>query len=120
MKICCLTCIDINVHFLLLKCFRCADGGVFAECGFRNAVDAGDMGFPEDAPLPGGDQPCPFAIVADDAFPLKTWIMKPYPQRLMKPEERIFNYRLSRARRIVENAFGIMAHRCVITVTHCN
>lgn len=48
-----------------------------------------------------------FVIVADDAFPLTNYMMKPFPNRLQKgTPERAFNYRLSRARRIVENAFG--------------
>lgn len=37
--------------------------------------------------------------------------MKPYPQSGLTNERRIYNYRLSRNRRISENAFGIMANR---------
>lgn len=45
-------------------------------------------------------------MVADDAFALK-----PFAFKSQGVAERIFNYRLSRARQIIENAFGIISAR---------
>lgn len=62
--------------------------------------------------MPNRTTPIPFVIIADDAFPLKSYIMKPFARTdLGDQSKRIFNYRLSRARRTVENAFGILANR---------
>ena len=37
--------------------------------------------------------------------------MKPFPAKSLDDASRVFNYRLSRARRVSENAFGIVVHR---------
>lgn len=58
-----------------------------------------------------------YALVGDDAFALKSWMMKPYPHRHLTREQRIFKYRLSRARKVIENAFDILSSRfrCLLT-----
>ena len=53
----------------------------------------------------------PFVFVADDAFDLKPHMMKPYPNENLQIEQRIFNYRLLRARGVIENTFGIATSR---------
>jgi len=66
--------------------------------------------FPSDQPLPLREFHVPYLFVADDEFALTPRIMKPYSGMYQKgSKERVFNYRLSRARRVVENAFGIMS-----------
>ncbi|KAJ8875643.1 hypothetical protein PR048_023539 [Dryococelus australis] len=54
----------------------------------------------------------PFVMVADDAFFQETRILKQFRLAdLDLPDKDMFNYRLSRARRIADNAFRILASR---------
>lgn len=48
----------------------------------------------------------PVVILGDPAYPLLTWLMKPYTGSSLSQEQRQSNYRLSRARIVVECAFG--------------
>ena len=53
------------------------------------------MGLPGPEVLPNtADMKCPFLFTADDAFPLKTWMMKPYKGSFLDENQRVFNYRL--------------------------
>ena len=67
----------------------------------------GSVRLPPPKPLCNNGKNMPHCIVADEAFPLKTWIMRPYPGKALDSvSKKIFNYRLSRARRTIENTFG--------------
>ena len=87
------------------------DAGTWYRSNLHRAITTGRVGFPEDAELPNANYRVPFHIVADDAFALSTWLMKPYAHLSQVHTERVYSYRLSRARRVVENAFGILQMR---------
>jgi len=71
-------------------------------------------------PLPGDDVPVPYFIIGNNAFGINKTLMNPIFIKNMDYHERIFNYRLSRARRVVENAFGILAHKFRVLLTTMN
>ena len=68
----------------------------------------GRVNLPESTFLTGDDdgRDIPYVLVCDEAFPLRPYLMRPFPGRTLNDERRVFNYRISRARRVIENAFG--------------
>ncbi|KMQ86994.1 nuclease harbi1-like protein [Lasius niger] len=89
-----------------------SDGGVWGNSNLGQSLKSGTGDIPPPKLLPGTTTLLPCTLVGDEAFPLKSYVMRPYPRKsLISDSHRIFNYRLSRARRIIENAFGILVSR---------
>ncbi|KAL0868281.1 hypothetical protein ABMA27_007811 [Loxostege sticticalis] len=74
---------------------RASDGGVYQKSNLAHALENNTLNLPDQS-----------VIVADAAFPLKSYLMKPYRTTPTR-RENLFNY----PRRIVENAFGILVTR---------
>ena len=53
----------------------------------------------------------PPQILGDGAFPLRSWLMKPYGDAVLTLDKRYFNYRSSRSRMVTEGAFGKLKER---------
>ena len=83
----------------------CSDAQIFNASQLKRRIEDGRIGFPDPAPITQGGPDVPYFILADDAFTLKTWL------KMLTREESIANYRISRDRRVGENAFGILVSR---------
>ncbi|CAH2088483.1 unnamed protein product [Euphydryas editha] len=106
---------DGNYNFIYANCGakgRSSDSGIFQETSLYNALLENSLKLPRLERITQGGPKMPFIIVGDSAFALTENIMKPYPGIHERGNKKcIFNYRLSRARRIIENVFGIL---CVV------
>lgn len=105
---------DARYKFLLVDIGdsgRESDGSVFASCNLGQAIHENKLNLPDARELDGTHVTFPYVFVGDEAFPLKTSLIKPYPRNALDDKKRIFNYRISRARRVIENTFGICASR---------
>ena len=67
----------------------CSDVQIFNACQLQRRIEDGRIGFPDPAPITLGGRDVPYFILADDAFALKTWLMKPYGRRMLTREERV-------------------------------
>ena len=88
-----------------------SDAQIYNDCELKECAEDGTLGFPDPEPLPNDNHDVPYFFIGDNAFALRSTMMKPYSLRGLTNDQRIFNYRLSQARRVVENAFGILANR---------
>ena len=93
---------------------REGDAGVFGQSKLYHSLECNSLHIPPPCLVNGTDVELPYVIVGDEAFPMKKYLMRPYPGRgknVLPHIQQIFNYRLSRARRFIENCFGILVAR---------
>lgn len=103
--------VDADYKFIMVSIGcngRVSDGGVFAASGMSSFLK-NELPKLQSNNLPGRSKTIPYVVIADDAFPLSIHLMKPYSHDTAKISKRIFNYRLSRARRMVESVFGLLS-----------
>lgn len=115
-----LAIVNANYEFLMVHVGingKISDGGVLQETTFYNKLLNGSLNLPAPKIIPSLAYSLPYTFIGDEAFPLMENLLKPYPQKSLRKDERIFNYRLCRARRVVENAFGILASRFRVFTT---
>ncbi|XP_056647448.1 uncharacterized protein LOC130452155 [Diorhabda sublineata] len=90
--------VDAEYNFLYIDVGangKSNDGAVFQASTLNIAMESNSLNLLQNT-----------ILVAVDAFPLRKDILKPFSKRNLSISERI--YRLSRARRVSENAFGIL------------
>ena len=103
--------VDSNYRFIWGSCGfpgNSHDSVIFQSTNLWNSIQEGML------PNVGkqvGKVNIPPLIIADSAFPLRTWLMKPYTDAVLSPQQKYFNYRLSRARMITECAYGQLKGR---------
>ncbi|XP_029347796.1 protein ALP1-like [Acyrthosiphon pisum] len=107
--------VDPNYKFLIVDIGsygRHSDSSIFENSSFYREFIQGKTILPP-KPLPGTTTPVPHVFVGDEGFKLETFLMRPFPRAVVAQNEakKVFNKRLSRARRVVENAFGILAQK---------
>lgn len=82
---------------------RNSDGAVFRNSNLGRALDLNVLQLPPSRPLPSSndENDFPFYFVADETFPLKKYLMRPYSKRSLDNKKKVFNYRLSEAVKVL-------------------
>lgn len=110
-----LALVDAHCRFIFIDVGcngRASDAGVFQNSYLNNCIKDKSINLPENDALPMTNASCPYFIISDDAFALDLHLMKPYSRSgYLTQEQKIFNYRICRARMVVEVAFGRLAGR---------
>lgn len=115
----------VNANYEFIACEfgingRNSDGGVIECTKFYDNLKNNSLNIPEADHLNNSNKILNYVFIGDEAFALTPNFLKPFSQRELTNQRKIYNYRLSRARRVVENAFGILATRFRIFHTSIN
>lgn len=107
--------VDAEYKFIAIDCGaygKECDGSIFMASAMGKRIYSYSMAVPPDEPLVEGGVNMPYVIVGDEGFPLKRFLLRPFPRdKRLTTEKQLYNYRICRCRRVIENAFGILAQR---------
>nr|CAI5837356.1 unnamed protein product [Callosobruchus analis] len=103
----CFTYIDVGAFG------KFSDSNVFVNSEFWNKLENDLLHIPKERPISGDEEmrSFPYVLVGDEAFKLTPHLMRPYARKNLNHKKKIFNYRLTRARRYIECSFGILSNK---------
>jgi hypothetical protein len=102
---------DFNFIFIDVGSYgKSADSQIYKNSTLYKMINEKSLNIPKARPLHSSGEPLPFTFIGDEAFGLEENMQRPYSGNNLPPKQRIYNYRLSRARRHIECAFGILAN----------
>lgn len=102
---------DANYRFITIDVGgygKQSDGGTFQASDLYDLLQKQNLDIPEPAFLPGTYVKAPYVFLGDEAYPLLPCLLKPYAKDDVGIDEENFNKRLSRMRKLIECAFGIL------------
>ena len=101
-----------HIHRCRIVYGRENDASIFSKSTFGQRLAREELQLPT-----AGEGGLEYVFVGDEAFQLQHRVLRPYPGSRLGGAESdyhrrlVYNYRLSRARRIVENTFGILVSK---------
>lgn len=90
---------------------KSSDSGIFKNSSLYEKLNKESLNIPQASSITGSSCEYPYVIVGDEAFALSEHVLRPYGGKNLSNKKRIFNYRLSRARRYIECSFGILVNK---------
>ena len=101
----CFTAVDVGQYG------KSNDSGAFANSKISKTFETNSFNVPPSEQLEGIEGNVPYVTVVDEGLPMRSYQIRPYPGKNITEDRAIYNYRLSRARRVIENISGILAAR---------
>lgn len=110
-----LAIVDSNYRFLYVHVGfygKDCDSSIFKNSLFWKKLTENRLNIPAPRPLHHDlETDVPFVIIGDEGFGLHEKLLRPFGGTHLDRPKRIFNHRLTRARRYLEVAFGILANK---------
>ncbi|KAJ8973517.1 hypothetical protein NQ317_000445 [Molorchus minor] len=106
-----LAVVDADYRFIAIDVGaygRESDSNIFNDWTFGKNLARNELNLPSPKALPNTDNPSLPYVFLGTKLALNTNILRPYPRNNLNEQRRVFNHRLSRARRLVECTFGIL------------
>ncbi|KPJ00652.1 PREDICTED: uncharacterized protein LOC106123115 isoform X2 [Papilio xuthus] len=83
----------------------------FSASKFKKLLENQQFNVPPGQKLPGCDLTLPHVLLGNAGYPLKTYLLRPYPSLKADNGKKTFNGRLLRARGTIDFAFGILTDK---------